>query len=93
MGYGHALDSDSARRLAKTEVDIGVAMLIKGFFEAVERAFKEEAGRTPAPSRLELVPPFDLPLPTVESSEATASTERRHLPERRRLPDRRLPRS
>ena len=58
-------------------------MLIEDFFEGVDRAFIEEAGRIPAPGRLELKTPVGLPLSAPESSSATSSSERRRLPERR----------
>ena len=55
-------------------------MLIEDFFGVVDRAFIREANRIPAPSRLELKTPSELPLP---------APNRRRLPERRRLGERR----
>ena len=68
-----------------------VAMLIEDFFEAVDRAFVEEARRIPAPLRLELKSPVELPLSVPQISPSTPLSERRRL-ERRLLPERRLPR-
>jgi hypothetical protein len=57
-----------------------VAMLIKGFFEAVERAFTKDLDRIPLPTRLELkTTPLELPLPTPESTRATSPSDRRRL--------------
>jgi hypothetical protein len=64
-------------------------MLIEDFFEAVDRAFIQEAGRTPAPRRLELGTPSLLPLSAPESPQTAPSMERRRQPERCRLPERR----
>jgi hypothetical protein len=54
-------------------------MLIKGFFEAVERAFTKDLDRIPLPTRLELKTPLELPLPTPESTQAPSPSDRRRL--------------
>jgi hypothetical protein len=64
-------------------------MLIEDFFESVDRAFIQEAGRIPAPRRLELGTPLLLPLSAPESSPSGPSLERRRQPVRCRLPARR----
>src|SRR4029077_12508532 len=50
-------------------------MLMKDFFEAVDRAFIQGAGRNPAPRRPELKTLAGLPLSALESSSATSSSE------------------
>jgi hypothetical protein len=67
-------------------------MLIEDFFEAVDRAFIEEARRIPAPLRLELKTQVGLPLSAPHISPSTLWSERRRPLERRLLPERRLPR-
>jgi hypothetical protein len=56
---------------------------MKDFFEAVDRAFIQEAARIPAPLRLELKTPVELPLSAPGGSPATSSSERSHQPGRR----------
>jgi hypothetical protein len=61
---------------------VGVLMLIEEFFEAVDRAFSEEAGRIPAPRRLESKTPVGLPVSALESSPSTPSIAWRRQPKR-----------
>jgi uncharacterized protein YjbJ (UPF0337 family) len=58
-------------------------MVIEDFFEAVDRAFIQEAARIPAPHRLELKTPMELPLSAPDGSPATSSSERSRQPGRR----------
>jgi hypothetical protein len=58
---------------------------MEDFFEAVDRAFVQGAGRNPAPRRLDLKTPVELSLSAPESSPATPSSGRRQ-PERCRQP-------
>jgi uncharacterized protein YjbJ (UPF0337 family) len=58
-------------------------MVIEDFFEAVDRAFIQEAARIPAPLRLELKTPVELPLSAPDGSPATCSSERSRQPGRR----------
>jgi hypothetical protein len=58
-------------------------MVIEDFFEAVDRAFIQEAARIPAPLRLELKTPVELPLSAPDGSPATSSSERSRQPGRR----------
>jgi hypothetical protein len=66
---------------------------MEDFFDAVDRAFTKEKDRIPAPSRLELKTPLELPLSVVASPRETRSPQRRRVADRRHLPERRLPRA
>jgi hypothetical protein len=54
-------------------------MLMEDFFEAVDRAFVQGAGRNPAPRRLDLKTPVELSLSAPESSPATPSSAKASL--------------
>jgi len=62
-------------------------MLMEDFFEAVDRALIQGAGRNPAPRRPEPKAPVKLSLSAPESSPATSSSERCRQPGRCRQPD------
>ena len=57
-------------------------MLIEYIFEAVDRAFIEEARRIPTLPRLELKTPVGLPVSAMESFPSTSSLGWRRQPER-----------
>ena len=58
-------------------------MVIEDFFEAVDRAFIQEAARIPAPLRLGLKTPVELPLSAPDGPAATSSSERSRQPRHR----------
>jgi hypothetical protein len=58
-------------------------MLMKDFFEAVDRAFIQGAGRNPAPRRPEPKAPVKLSLSAPENSPSVPPSEQRRQPESR----------
>jgi hypothetical protein len=61
-------------------------MLMENFFDAVDRAFVEEARRIPTLPRLELKTPVGLPVSPLESSPPIPSSGWHRQPERCRQP-------